>query len=110
MAVTRLAIDALLTVMVLAVWLGCAGFARLREPLDRMHCVAFVNTMAGTALILAAFLSDGASVRALKILLMVAASLLIDAATSHAVGRAILLRGSAPKAAMDADLQPKERL
>ncbi len=113
MAVTRLAIDALLTIMVLAVWLGCAGFARLRTPLDRMHCVAFVNTTAGTALILAAFLSDGVSVRALKILLMVIASLLIGAATSHAVGRSILLRGSAPKAAaeaaIDADMQPGER-
>jgi len=70
-----------------------------------MHCVAFVNTTAGTVLILAVFLSDGMSVRALKVLLMVAASLVTGAATSHAVGRAILLRGSAPQAAAEAALE-----
>lgn len=80
--------------MVLAAWLGCAGFARLRAPLDRIHCVAFVNAMCGTALILAAFLSDGVSVRACKILLVVGVNLLAGAAMSHAVGRALLLRGS----------------
>ena len=109
MVVTRLTIDGLLTVMVLTVWLGCAGFARLRAPLDRIHCVAFVNTTAGSALILAAFLSDGVSVRALKILLMVAASLLAGAATSHAVGRSILLRGSAPREAAEAALEADMR-
>lgn len=108
MAVTDLAVDALLVVMVLAVWLGCAGFARLQTPLDRVHCVAFVNTTAGTALILVAFLSDGASVRACKILLMVAASLLTGAATAHAVGRAIVIRGSAREAAAQADVHAEE--
>ncbi|WP_428485700.1 monovalent cation/H(+) antiporter subunit G [Rhodopila sp.] len=93
------AIQGLLVVIVLAVWLGCVGFMRLRSPLDRMHCVAFVNTTAGTALVLAAFLSDGISVRALKILLIIGISLLAGAAMSHAVGRALVLRGSAPEAA-----------
>ena len=88
------AIDVLLGIVVLAVWLGCVGFARLRTPLDGMHCVAFVNTTAGSALVLAACLSDGASARAGKILLVAGTSLLAGAATSHAVGRAIHLRGS----------------
>jgi multicomponent Na+:H+ antiporter subunit G len=57
-----------------------------------MHCIAFVNTTAGTALVLAALLSDGISVRACKILLLTAMSLLAGAAMSHAVGRAIVLR------------------
>ena len=94
MALTSVTINVLLGIVVLAVWLGCIGFVRLRTPLDRMHCVAFVNTTAGSALVLAAFLSDGASARAGKILLVAGASLLAGAATSHAVGRAIHLRGS----------------
>lgn len=85
-------IDALLAVMVLLVWLGCAGFARLRTPLDRLHCVAFVNVTAGSVLVLLAFLSDGASVRAGKILLLVATGLVAGAALSHATGRMILMR------------------
>jgi multicomponent Na+:H+ antiporter subunit G len=90
-------VEGLLAVMVLAAWLGCAGFARLRTPFDRIHCVAFVNATSGTALVLAAFLSDGASDRAWKILLVVGVNLLAGAAMSHAVGRALLLRGSRRK-------------
>ena len=100
---TRLAIDALLAVAVLAAWLGCAGFARLRAPLDRMHCVAFVNAVSGTALVLAAFVSDGASVRALKVLLVAVVSLVGGAALSHATGRALLLRGSAPESGAETE-------
>lgn len=95
---TSVTIDVLLAVMVLSAWLGCVGFVRLRAPLDRLHCVAFVNATAGTALVLVAFLSDGPSARACKILLIVGASLLAGAAMSHAVGRALLTRGSAPEA------------
>jgi multisubunit Na+/H+ antiporter MnhG subunit len=106
---TTIAIDALLVIMVLAVWLGCVGFARLRTSLDRMHCAAFVNTTAGTALVLVAFLSDGLSVRAGKILLVAATSLLGGAAMSHAVGRTILLRGCEPQAiTKDAEAQAEE--
>lgn len=95
---TGIVIDALLAVMVLSAWLGCAGFARLREPLDRIHCVAFVNATAGAALVIAGFVADGPSDRAFKILLVVGASLLGGAAMSHATGRALLERGSAPAA------------
>lgn len=95
---TRVVIDILLAVMVLAAWLGCAGFARLRAPLDRMHCVTFVNATSGTALVVAAFVADGPSNRAFLILLVAAISLLAGAAMSHATGRALLLRGSVPEA------------
>ncbi len=99
---TMVIIDVLLGVVVLAVWLGCAGFARLRAPLDRLHCVAFVNAAAGTALTVTAFVADGASTRALKILLITVVSLLGGAALSHATGRALLLRGSTPPDGTDA--------
>ena len=90
-----IAIDGLLALLVLAAWLGAAGFARLRTPLDRLHCATFVNAACGTALLLAALLADGLSDRVLKILLIVGASLLAGAATSHAIGRALLLRAAA---------------
>lgn len=40
-------IDVLLSLLVAVTWLGCVGFARLRAPLDRLHCAAFVNATAG---------------------------------------------------------------
>ncbi len=95
---TAVALDGLLGIAVLAAWLGCAGFLRLRTALDRMHCVAFVYATAGSALTAAAFVSDGPSDRALKMLLLTVVGLLAGAAMSHATGRALLLHGSAPEA------------
>jgi multicomponent Na+:H+ antiporter subunit G len=90
----KLIVDALLVVGVLAAWLGCAGFARMRAPLDRMHCVAFVNATSGVCVLLAAALTEGPTTRVFKILLIVGISLLAGAAMSHATGRALLLRGT----------------
>ena len=91
------AIAVLLAVVVGVVWLGCLGFARLRTPLDRLHCVAFVNAAAGSALCVAGFLADGASTRAWNILLTVLVSLCYGAALSHASGRALWLRADAER-------------
>lgn len=96
MAIAGAVIDALLVIAVLGAWLGCAGFARLRDPFDRLHCVAFVNVVSGGAITLAAFASDGVSVRVGKLLLAVGVSLLAGAATSHAIGRALTIRAAAP--------------
>ncbi len=97
---TKLAIDALLVLAVLAAWLGAAGFARLRAPLDRIHCVAFVNATSGIAVLLAALLAEGPTTRVIKILLIVGIGLLAGSAMSHATGRALLLRSA---------LEPEER-
>ncbi len=91
-------IAALLAVLVGAVWLGCVGFGRLRTPLDRLHCVTFVNLVAGTALTAAAFLADGPSTRAFKILLITLSSVGFGAAMSHAVGRSLWTRDKAVRA------------
>ena len=84
----------LLALFVACIWLAAIGFLRLRRPLDRLHCVAFVNTTAGLCLVLGAFIADGVSDRAGKILLAVLASLVAGAATSHAIARALAHRGS----------------
>lgn len=73
-------------------WLGCAGFARLRAPLDRLHCAAFVNAAGGAMLVAVAAAADGASVRTFKTALAVAASLAAGSAVSHALGRALVQR------------------
>ena len=96
----KLAAEILLGLGVLAAWLGCAGFARMRSPLDRMHCVAFVNAISGVCVLLAAALTEGPTTRVFKILLIVGIGLLAGAAMSHATGRALLLRGT---------LEPEEK-
>lgn len=85
-------IDALLILAVLNTWLGCLGFVRLRTAFERLHCVTFVNAGAGLPIVVAAFVADGASDRALKILLLACLQLLAGAALAHASGRVLLLR------------------
>ncbi len=86
-------IGLLLMALVLCTWLACAGFVRLRTPLDRLHCVAFVNVTSGFFLVLAAFLADGLSARSLKILLIGLLGVVFSAAGGHVIGRAVLQRG-----------------
>jgi len=88
--------DAGLTLCVAASWLGCIGFARLRTPLDRIHCVAFVNVTAGTALTIAAIATDGITPRTAKIVFLVLVSVLAGAATAHATARALFDRDGLP--------------
>ena len=86
-----------LAALVASTWLAALGFTRLRAPLDRLHCVAFVVVTAGGALVVAALTQDGVSDRVGKILFALAISLFGGAAGSHAIGRALLARGSAPE-------------
>ena len=88
-------VDLLLAVAVVAAWVGALGFARLRTPLDRLHCVAFVAFACGLPIVLAAFVQDGPSVHALKLLLLVVVALVAGAALNQAVARAIVTRDEA---------------
>jgi multisubunit Na+/H+ antiporter MnhG subunit len=83
----------LLVALVLCTWLACIGFVRLHTPLDRLHCVAFVNVTSGFFLVLVAFAADGLSPRSLKILIMAVLGVLSGAAGAHVIGRAVLQRG-----------------
>lgn len=93
----RVAVAGVLAVAVLAAWLGCIGFARLRSPYARLHCVPFVALAAGVPVVVAAFLADGVSDRALKVLLLVLIIVLGGAALSHASGRAFALHEMNPR-------------
>jgi multicomponent Na+:H+ antiporter subunit G len=85
-------IAAVLLLAGLAVWIGCIGFARLRTPLDRLHAASFAAAAAGPLVALAAFLADGDSIRAWKILLAVVLLVGNGAATTHALARCVVWR------------------
>ena len=87
------AIDLFLALAVLSAWLACWGFLRFGTALAKLHWVAFVNGVTGTAIVIAVWLQDGVSDRALKTLALFAALIVAGAATTHAAGRAIYLRG-----------------
>ena len=85
-------VDMLLAIALLSVWLGCAGFVRLTNALDRLHCIAFVNVGAGISLTLAVLIQDGLTSRSCKTAALLVLTLLVGAATTHAVARALYLR------------------
>lgn len=88
----KLAVDLLLAGAVLAVWLAALAFLRLRAALDRLHCVTFANLVGGLFLTAAVIVQGGADSRSWKAAAVLALLLFVGAATSHAIGRAVLLR------------------
>ena len=85
-------VEALLAGAVLTTWLGAIGFARLAWPLDRLHCVTFVNVTAGALILAAAAVWGGSVEDVIKFALLLGAVLVGGAAITHATGRAILQR------------------
>lgn len=98
------ATDAALVLMVASVWLACAGFVRLPSALDRLHTASFVYAAGGVTLLLAGALTDGFSARVLKIAFVLLCSLVGGAASVHAIGRALVSRGSVTHAELLAKL------
>lgn len=90
-----LAVEILLAAAVLSAWLGSFGLLRLQTALDRLHCASLVNAASGFAVTLAVLVQDGPTDRFLKMLAILLIVLLSGAATSHAAGRALLLRDGA---------------
>lgn len=82
----------LLTLSVACLWLAAWGFIRLGSAYDRLHCASFASVAALPPLVIAAFVADGASDRAFKLLLLAGLSFLCGAVQTHAIGRATALR------------------
>ncbi len=78
---------------VLAAWLGALAFVRLATPFERLHAIPFINIVAGGAIVLASFLTDGISSRSLKCLLLLLVMLPVGAVLAHITGRALHARG-----------------
>ena len=83
-----------LGIAVIAAWLGTIGFARAVTAYDRLHCITFVGVAAVAPVAIAAFVADGVTVRAAKVLLILLVTLIGGAAQSHAIGRALVFRES----------------
>ena len=92
---TVVIVDILLAIAVVAAWVGALGFARLASALDRLHCVGFTTIGCGLPIVAAAFVADGPSTRAFKMLLLLAVALVAGAAVNQAVARAIFTRDEA---------------
>ena len=88
-------VDILLGLAVLCAWIGAAGFARLTSALDRLHCATFTTMGCGLPIVLAAFVADGPSTRAFKLLLLFVVALVAGAAMNQATGRALFTRDEA---------------
>jgi monovalent cation/proton antiporter MnhG/PhaG subunit len=86
-----------LALTVAAAWLGAIGLLRFRTALARLHCATFVTVAGGLTLTTSVFVSDGASSRAWKSLGLMLMLLIIGAAASHALGRALITRQEAEK-------------
>lgn len=85
--------DTLLGLAVLSGWLGALTFLRLETPLERIHPVTFFNVVTIGLLVLAGFVSRGVTPQTLKCALLWVTNLIVGALLSHAVARAIHLRG-----------------
>jgi multisubunit Na+/H+ antiporter MnhG subunit len=84
--------EALLALAVITAWLGAAGFARLAWPLERLHCVTFLNITSGALILAAAGVRGGAADDVIKVAMLIGVLLVGGAAIAHATARAILQR------------------
>jgi multicomponent Na+:H+ antiporter subunit G len=88
----NIAVDVLLASGVLAAWFATFAFIRLRTPFERIHAITFLNVVAGLPIVLAAILTDGATSRSLKCVLILIGVLAIGALLSQVTGRALNVR------------------
>jgi multicomponent Na+:H+ antiporter subunit G len=86
------ALEAWLALLVLTAWLGVAGFLRLAWPLDRLHCVTFVNITGAGLILIGAGLSGGSPDDLIKVAILLGTLLSGGAAIAHATARAIVRR------------------
>lgn len=89
----NVAIDALLALAVLVGWIMALAFLRLRSGYDRLHAITFFNLVAGGAITAAVVISDGLSARTFQCVLIWLIVVSGGALLSHAIARALRLRG-----------------
>jgi len=84
-----LAAASLLAACVLSAWLAALALLRLRDALDRLHALGFLNLVAGIFAAAAVWVHDGASARAGKVLILVLVALAAGSVLIHATARAL---------------------
>ncbi|MBB2206119.1 monovalent cation/H(+) antiporter subunit G [Gluconacetobacter takamatsuzukensis] len=78
--------------LVIVAWLAVFGFLRLRETLDALHAVAFLNVAGSIMLTLVCVTVDGLSTRTIKCALVALLFVFGGAVVSLMIGRAYLHR------------------
>jgi multisubunit Na+/H+ antiporter MnhG subunit len=83
----------LLFVVVVAAAVSTVGVIAARDAFDRLHYVGPASVVGGVALVLAVLASEGVGTTAGRVLLTVVVLQVAGAVTTHATGRAGLIRG-----------------
>jgi multicomponent Na+:H+ antiporter subunit G len=91
-----IAIDTLLGFAVLIAWITAAAFFRLRSGYDRLHAITFFNLVGGGAITAAVVIHDGLAPRTFQAVLIWLVIVSAGALLSHAIARALRLRGQDP--------------
>jgi multisubunit Na+/H+ antiporter MnhG subunit len=92
MSLHDVAIRILLSLTVLACWIGVLGMLRMRRPVQALHYLGFPATIGVFALVLAVFIESGFSPASLKTLLIAFVLLGINSVVTHATARAFRTR------------------
>jgi monovalent cation/proton antiporter MnhG/PhaG subunit len=82
----------LLTLLVLACWLGVVGMWHMREPMQALHYLSIPASVGGVILVIAVFLEEGSSQVSWKTLLIAAVLFAINSVGAHATARAFRAR------------------
>ncbi len=82
----------LLTLLVLACWLGVLGMWRMREPMQALHYLSLPASVGVVFLVLAVFLEEGDSQISWKTLIIAAVLFAINSVGAHAAARAFRAR------------------
>ena len=82
----------LLSLVVLACWLGTVGMIRMREPMQALHYLSLPTCFGSVLLAIAVFLRTGNSQASWKMVLIVLVLLAINSVVTHATARAFRTR------------------
>ena len=74
---------------------SCAGMAVLDDPLDRMHLTAPAAMLGSTGICASVVVREGLSASGLAAIGVAVILIVVNPLASHAVGRAIAIRGGA---------------
>lgn len=89
----NIAIDILLALAVLIAWITALALFRMRSGYSRLHAITFFNLVGGGAITAAAVIRDGVTPRTFQCVLIWLAVVSAGALLSHAIARALRLRG-----------------
>jgi monovalent cation/proton antiporter MnhG/PhaG subunit len=89
---THVALEVLLSIVVLLCWLGALGMWQMKEPTQALHYLSLPATGGTFLLTVAVFLSLGSTQAAWKVLLIALILLASNSVVAHATARAFRAR------------------